>query len=110
MNDKSKMKNNIQELRRELIILSTLKIKPNYSALSRKYNVDRRTIKKYDLGYDGTRVSASRTSKLDKYKKDINSRIIAHLNDLQIKKGKKVQVSKRQKNVWFLLINALYKR
>ena len=75
MNDKSKRKNNIQELRRELIILSTLKIKPNYSVLSRKYNVDRRTIKKYDLGYDGTRTSTSRSSKLDKYKKDIEEKL-----------------------------------
>ena len=41
------------ELRKELLILSTLEIKPNYSALSRKYNIDRRTVKKYNQGYDG---------------------------------------------------------
>ena len=34
------------ELKKELLILSTLEIKQNYSSLSRKYNIDRRTVKK----------------------------------------------------------------
>ena len=65
----------IQELRKELLILATLKIKPNYSDLSRRYHVDRRTVKKYDLGYDGERASTKRISKLDKYKDEIKEKL-----------------------------------
>ena len=65
----------IQELRKEMLILDTLKIKPNYSDLSRRYHVDRRTVKKYDLGYDGERASTKRISKLDKYKDEIKEAV-----------------------------------
>lgn len=63
------------ELRKELLILSTLEIKPNYSALSRKYNIDRRTVKKYNQGYDGKRVSIQKKSKLDKYQDEIREKL-----------------------------------
>ena len=43
----------MEEVKGELKIMETLGIKPNYSELSRKYGIDRRTIKKYHLGYEG---------------------------------------------------------
>lgn len=38
----------INKLKQELLIMKTLNIKLNYSELSRKYKVDRRTIKSYN--------------------------------------------------------------
>lgn len=45
--------NKIIKMKQELIILKTLGIKPNYSELGRNYNIDRRTVKKYNDGYEG---------------------------------------------------------
>lgn len=39
----------MEEIIGDLRIMDTLGIKPNYSELSRKYGIDRRTIKKYHL-------------------------------------------------------------
>ena len=36
----------MNELRKELVIMKELEIKPNYSELARKYNCDPRTVKK----------------------------------------------------------------
>lgn len=41
--------------------------KPNYSALSREYGYDRRTIKKYYDGYEGKPANRNRSSKLDQF-------------------------------------------
>ena len=41
------------ELRKEFTMLNTFEIKPNFAYLSRKYDLDPRTIKKYYNGYDG---------------------------------------------------------
>ena len=59
----------------DLAIMDTLDIKPNYSELSRKYKVDRRTIKKYHLGYEGKPQNKNKTSKLDKYSEEIIQKI-----------------------------------
>ena len=49
MNVESKEK--IKKLKQELLIMKSLKIKPNYAELSRIYKIDRRTIEKYNNGY-----------------------------------------------------------
>lgn len=59
----------------DLRIMDTLGIKPNYSELSRKYGIDRRTIKKYHLGYAGKPKNKNKKSKLDKYFEEIKQKI-----------------------------------
>ena len=51
----------------QLRILKMTDSKPNFSELSRIYNIDRRTIKKYYDGYEGKSSSRNKPSKLDKY-------------------------------------------
>lgn len=56
----------------EIRILKDLEIKPNYSALQRKYGVDRHTIKKYfDNGGVPLRKEVRRMSKWDQYYDEI---------------------------------------
>ena len=43
----------LNKLKQELMILKTQNIKPNYSELARLHNCDRRTVNKYDNGYEG---------------------------------------------------------
>ena len=59
------MKDKINELRKEIIILKTYEIKPNYSYLANKYDLDSRTIKKYYEGYEGKPSHHNKKSKLD---------------------------------------------
>lgn len=66
---------NIKELRKELVIMKELEIKPNYAELARKYNCDYRTVKKYNEGYEGKSKIRQRKSKLDKYKEEISEKI-----------------------------------
>lgn len=66
---------NIKELRKELVIMKELEIKPNYAELARKYNCDYRTVKKYNDGYEGKSKMRQRKSKLDKYKEEIYEKI-----------------------------------
>lgn len=73
----------MEEVKGELRIMETLGIKPNYSELSRKYGIDRRTIKKYHLGYEGKPQNKNKESKLDKYKDEIIIKI--NLNGATIK-------------------------
>lgn len=73
----------MEEVKGELRIMETLGIKPNYSELSRKYGIDRRTIKKYHLGYEGKPKNKNKESKLDKYKDEIIIKI--NLNGATIK-------------------------
>ena len=56
------------KLRKELVILDVLDIKPNYAQLARKHNCDWRTVKKYHNGYEGKSKTRIKLSKLDKYK------------------------------------------
>ena len=55
--------------------MKTLNIKPNYSELSRIYNCDRRTVKKYNEGYSKENLKREKGSKLDIYKEDIKSKL-----------------------------------
>lgn len=68
-------KDNILKLKQELLVMKTLNIKPNYSELSRLYGCDRRTVKKYNNGYSKENLTRDKTSKLDKYKDNIKSKL-----------------------------------
>lgn len=68
-------KQKLEELKQELLIMRTLKVKPNYSELSRLYKIDRRTIQKYNNGYDKDNSERIRSSKLDKYLNDIKEKL-----------------------------------
>lgn len=65
----------MNELRKELVIMSELNIKPNYAELARKYNCDPRTVKKYNNGYEGKAKNRKRVSELLKYKEEIEEKI-----------------------------------
>lgn len=73
----------MEEIKGELTIMDTLGIKPNYSELSRKYGIDRRTIQRYHLGYEGKPKNKNKPSKLDKYLEEITQKI--NLNGATIK-------------------------
>ena len=63
--------------------MKTNNIKPNYSELARLHSCDRRTVKKYDNGYDGKPTTRDKESKLDKYKEKIKSKFteVTKLNE-----------------------------
>ena len=65
----------LNKLKQELLIMKTNNIKPNYSELARLHNCDRRTVKKYDNGYEGKPTTREKESKLDKYKEEIKSKL-----------------------------------
>lgn len=73
MNEEFKEKS--KKVKKELLILKTLNIKPNYSELSRMYNIDRRTIEKYNNGYCREDVKVIRKSKLDELKEEIKEKL-----------------------------------
>ena len=73
MNEKNKEK--IEKLKQELLIMQSLKIKPNYSELSRLYKFDRRTIEKYNNGYSKENLKRNRKSKLDEIKEEIKEKL-----------------------------------
>ena len=43
--NKDELEKELNKIKKEVLILETLGIKPNYSELSRLYGIDRRTIK-----------------------------------------------------------------
>ena len=65
----------MNNLRKELVILRELNIKPNYAELGRKYNCDPRTVKKYNQGYEGKPKTRIRKSKLDVFKDEIKEKV-----------------------------------
>lgn len=65
----------LNKLKQELMIMKTNNIKPNYSELARLHKCDRRTVKKYDNGYEGKPINRDKESKLDKYKEDIKVKL-----------------------------------
>lgn len=67
-------KERIRKLKQELLMLKTLNIKLNYSELSRKYKIDRRTIEKYNNGYE-PKTNRKRKSKLDTLKDEIQEKL-----------------------------------
>ena len=62
-------------LRGELSIMDSLDIKPNYSALARKYDMDWRTVKKYHEGYKGKPETRNKSSRLDYYRSEITDKL-----------------------------------
>lgn len=64
----------IKKLKQELLMLKTLNIKLNYSELSRKYKIDRRTIQKYNNGYE-PKITRKRKSNLDTFKDEIEEKL-----------------------------------
>lgn len=65
----------MNELRKELVIMNELGIKPNYAELARKFQCDPRTVKKYNNGYEGKSKKRKSESKLAKYKEEIKEKI-----------------------------------
>lgn len=65
----------LNELKQELLIMKTSNIKRNYSELARIHKCDRRTVKKYDNGYEGKPINRNKESRLDKYKEDIRDKL-----------------------------------
>ena len=68
-------KEKIERLRQELLIMKSLKIKPNYAELSRLYKFDRRTIEKYNNGYSRENLKRNKKSKLDEIKDEIKEKL-----------------------------------
>lgn len=64
-----------KNLKGEPALMDTLKIKPNYAALGREYDMDWRTVKKYHNGYEGRRKTRNKGSKLDEYKNEISDKL-----------------------------------
>ena len=69
------MKTIVSELRKEFTIMDTLEMKPNYTYLSKKYNLDPRTIKKYHEGYSGKPPNRKKSSMLDEFKEIIKEKL-----------------------------------
>ena len=59
----------------QLKILKMNESKPNFSELSRMYDVDRRTVKKYYDGYEGKPAHHNKSSKLDMYEPLIKDKL-----------------------------------
>ena len=55
--------------------MKTNNIKPNYSELARLHKCDRRTVKKYNNGYECKPINRKKESKLDKYKDEIKNKL-----------------------------------
>ena len=73
--NKDELEEELSKIRKEVLILETLGIKPNYSELSRLYNIDRRTIQKYKDGYRKIKEIKNRKSKLDDLKNQIKEKL-----------------------------------
>lgn len=65
----------IKNILGQLNIFKIMSLKPNFSALSREYGIDRRTIKKYYEGYEGIPKTRVKSSKLDKYYDEIKTKL-----------------------------------
>lgn len=65
----------LNKLKQELLIMKTENMKPNYSELARLHECDRRTIKKYNEGYEGKPIKRNKESRLDKYKEEIKIKL-----------------------------------
>ena len=68
----------ILNLKGQIEIIKAMDLKPNFSELSRIYDMDRRTIKKYYEGYEGKSKTRNKSSKLDKYKDEIRLKFSIH--------------------------------
>lgn len=72
---KEKLKEKINDLKGQLEIMNTYQIKPNFSELERVIGLNRHTIKKYYEGYEGKSMARKKSSKLDKYRDRIESKL-----------------------------------
>ena len=65
-------KNKKVKILTEVMILNKLEIKPVYSKIAKKYNVDYRTVKKaYKGDYENKQERKKRISRLDEFKEEI---------------------------------------
>ena len=62
------------------------KIKPNFSEISRRYNCDPRTVKRYYQGAVSKRKTQKKPSKLDKFKPLINEKLELGVSGIAIYK------------------------
>lgn len=69
------MKTIISELRKEFTVLETFELKPNFTYLGNKYNLDPRTVKKYYEGYNGKSTTRVKPSSLDEYSEIIKEKL-----------------------------------
>lgn len=69
------MKTIISELRKEFTVLETFELKPNFTYLGNKYNLDPRTVKKYYKGYNGKSTTRVKPSSLDEYSEIIKEKL-----------------------------------
>lgn len=53
------------------MVIKGIKVKPNYAALGREYDMDWRTVKKYYEGYEGKSKKRNKKSKLEIYRAEI---------------------------------------
>lgn len=69
------MKEKIWELRKEITIMKTMDIKPNFAWLANEYNLDYRTVKRYYEGYNGKPAHHNKKSKLLKFDEIIREKM-----------------------------------
>lgn len=69
------MREIICELRKEITIMKTMNIKPNFSSLAREYNLDYRTVKRYYVGYDGKPAHHNKKSSLEEFDEVIREKM-----------------------------------
>ena len=69
------MKTIISELRKEFTVLETFELKPNFTYLGNKYNLDPRRVKKYYKGYNGKSTTRVKPSSLDEYSEIIKEKL-----------------------------------
>lgn len=69
------MNEKIQKLKKELLIIKTFKMKPNFTYLGKEYDLDPRTVKKYYDGYEGKASTRNKPSKLDVYAEIIKEKL-----------------------------------
>lgn len=69
------MKKIKDELRKEITLIKTMEIKPNFAYLGRKYGMDYRTIKKYYNGYEGKPAHRNKASVLNELEEIIREKM-----------------------------------
>lgn len=96
------------------MIIEKYKLKPNFSALSRKFHVDRRTVKKYYEGYNKhkTRVRKSKIDSLHRRRQEMIANVKLIEAVLQkysaYKIGKETGISYSTVNDWKKGITSVY--
>lgn len=69
--------NKTSKIRTDIMVIENAGLKPNYSAIARKYNLDYRTVKKVcSQDYGGKKKTRNKQSKLDAYESIIKEKIL----------------------------------